>query len=467
MVREAMTAARDALSNADACHQHVILSAKANKSEENKSERDGCNADGSGPTDERLTALTVGVARAVVLVDGVGYCIDAAAGGASGMSSTLAEEAAMLTKAGKMGGQAMYKKRGRGGALADFSALKGKMDASSIAKRIRRIQLERFAAEFSDLVGRLKDCGTHYKALIEQVRRAKMSSLPRDIGYPLKEALSTATQKLREADLKLPTPEERERNPPTLAQVKEFHEQVRGASIKVYLFERATRAAIEQLAIQDAHEAELVAARQFALANMDKDRSVRAKRRFKASIKAVMMGVRLSRVPPKRTGNRSNDDAKSRYTIREVDEDNQTVRTRRDRDARSTSSSFRDSPGSVRSGGYDDRDRERDRDPRDRDRDRDRRRRRRRRDEDDRRSQRGRRDDDDRRSQRGRRDEDDRRSHRGDREERRGPTGDRVGRLRHRRGSGSSSYSRSRRDGRRRERSERGEHRRYDSGARW
>ena len=150
-------------------------------------DHDGSNQDGTGPSETRLTTLTTDVARAVVLVDGVGHCIDAAAGGASGTSSTLAEEAAMLTRAGKMSGKTQYKGRGRGGnALTDFTALRGKMDASSVAQRIRRIQLERFAAEFSDLVGRLKDCGTHYKSLIEQVRRAKMSSLPRDIGYPLK-----------------------------------------------------------------------------------------------------------------------------------------------------------------------------------------------------------------------------------------------------------------------------------------
>ena len=173
--------------------------------------------------------------------------------------------------------------------------------------------------------------------------------------------------------MKLPTPDERARNPPSLQQVQEFHELVRGASIKVYLFERATRAAIEQLAIQDAHEAELVAAREFALANMDADSGLRAKRRLKASIKAVMMGVRMSR------GMRSSPsgEAKSVYSLREVGDDGRTVRSeaRTSRSvARSVGGSSRAfaSPGSVRSS---DRDRDRDRDTRDRvyrDRDRDR-----------------------------------------------------------------------------------------------
>ena len=131
MVREAMQNAREALSNADACHQHVIISAKQNKQEEVPERRDGCGEDGTGPTEERLRELTVAVARAVVLVDGVGHCIDAAAGGTSGTASTLAEEAAMLSRAGKLGGKAEYKGRGRGGnALTDFTSLKGKMDAS-------------------------------------------------------------------------------------------------------------------------------------------------------------------------------------------------------------------------------------------------------------------------------------------------------------------------------------------------
>ena len=116
----ALQNAREALSNADACHQHVIISAKQNKQEEVPERRDGCGEDGTGPTEERLRELTVAVARAVVLVDGVGHCIDAAAGGTSGTASTLAEEAAMLSRAGKLGGNA----------LTDFTSLKGKMDAS-------------------------------------------------------------------------------------------------------------------------------------------------------------------------------------------------------------------------------------------------------------------------------------------------------------------------------------------------
>ena len=50
----------------------------------------------------------------------------------------------------------------------------------------------------------LKSIGTYYRIIIEQIRRADMTSLPSETGLPLRQALQEATASLRLADEFLP-----------------------------------------------------------------------------------------------------------------------------------------------------------------------------------------------------------------------------------------------------------------------
>lgn len=213
------------------------------------------------PLDDAQQQLTLAVARAVVLVDGMGHLLDAAATGLNGGEGLSATQA-MLEELGATAGGMTYQ---RGGlvskkSLHKYAFMKSSDGVKGYAQRLRRIQIERFSAKFAQLVGQVKDCGTHYKHLIDDIRRANMGNLPVEVGLPLKQALQTATSALREADLGLPTPEERALRPPTLDQVKELAETVRSASIKVYLFERAMQVAVKELREQE--EAEKAAARE-------------------------------------------------------------------------------------------------------------------------------------------------------------------------------------------------------------
>ena len=61
------------------------------------------------------------------------------------------------------------------------------------------------------------------------------------------QAIRTATTELKTANDLIPDPESRKRKPPTLEEVNRYHELVRLASIKVFLFERAMQAALREL----------------------------------------------------------------------------------------------------------------------------------------------------------------------------------------------------------------------------